>query len=164
MHFQASHIEDTSLFLTHHSSTNPKSEDMNDYPSFSSFRVSLPHPRTGHQTARWQVRVDTVYLLWSVRVKWWNGDEVAWSVKSLRMAYSRTACSPSAYELFLRHWRNVLNISVMCLRRLRWHFSGVRKRLSRSAGKPVWERGKVCSGMRKELFRDKGMPQRADRQ
>jgi len=54
----------------------------------------------------------------------------------------------------------VLSINVMCLWRSRWAFSGVRKRLFHGAGKPVWEHGKVRSGMLKELFRDKLMPKK----
>ena len=38
--------------------------------------------------------------------------------------------------------------------------TGVRKRLFHGAGKPVWEHGKVRSGMLKELFRDKLMPKK----
>lgn len=76
------------------------------------------------------------------------------------MAYSRTGGHPSPYGRILGRLRNVLSINVMRLWRSRWAFSGVRKRLFHGAGKPVWEHGKVRSGMLKELFRDKLMPKK----
>lgn len=94
------------------------------------------------------------------RAIWWSGDELAYSVNSLRIAYSRTEDPPPPYGRILGRLRNVLSINVMRLWRSRWAFSGVRKRLFHGAGKPVWEHGKVRSGMLKELFRDKLMPKK----